>query len=50
MNGLLKRSLHRGFSTEINNDLNMLNEIYGSAELKEGRAAFLEKREPIYPL
>lgn len=47
---LLKRSLHRDFAADLKKDLELLEGIYGSQELREGMAAFLEKREPRYPL
>lgn len=45
---LLKHSLHRGFAEEIRKDLSLLEGIYGTPELKEGMAAFLERREPRF--
>jgi len=45
---LLKRSLHRDFDGDLRKDLDLLKGIYGSDELQEGMAAFLEKRRPRF--
>jgi len=46
---LLKKALHREIIPRLVLDLKLLEGIYGSAELKEGMSAFLEKREPRFP-
>lgn len=45
---LAKKSLHGGLLRQVLQDLKSLQTIYGSPELKEGMAAFLEKREPRF--
>lgn len=45
---LLKKALHREILPRLVLDLKTLEGIYGSAEIKEGMSAFLEKREPRF--
>ena len=45
---LVRQALHEGILKEIERDLKKLQTIYGSAELKEGMTAFLEKRPPRF--